>query len=152
PRCYGPELCLAHRCPAQQNIILNIFRFCVSIRTLRERPAGRAENQNPEDRMGDKKNLVVVANDTSRRRMIVGATIAFGSVAISSLSAWASDEEGVSHTAESIHQEPAFRANRKRVYEALTETKQFAKVTQLSAAMQSGMSLGNKPTEISQQA
>ena len=101
--------------------------------------------------MSDKKNLLVVANGTSRRSMIMGATIAFGSVAISSLSAWASDEEGISHTAESIHQEPAFRANRKRVYEALTETKQFAKFTQLSAAMQSGMSLGNKPTEISRQ-
>lgn len=111
--------------------------------------AETAEAENPEDTMGDKKNLVGVANSTSRRRMILGATIAFGGVAMGSLRAWAGEEQEISHGAESIHQEPVFRASRKRVYEALTETKQFDKLTHLSAAMQSGMSLGNKPTEIS---
>ena len=96
--------------------------------------------------MSDTKNLVLV---TSRRRMIMGVAVAFGGVASGSIRAWASAEEGISHTAESIHQEPVFQASRKRVYEALTETKQFDKVTRLSAAMQSGMSLGSKPTEIS---
>src|ERR1700683_3253993 len=33
----------------------------------------------------------------------------------------------VSHTAEAIHQEVVFKASRKRVYEALTQTKQFDK-------------------------
>lgn len=60
-------------------------------------------------------------------------------------------EDRISHTAESIHQEPVFKASRKRVYDALTETKQFAQVVQLSAAVKSGMALGNKPVEISKQ-
>jgi activator of HSP90 ATPase len=81
---------------------------------------------------------------TSRRQLIVGAYVAVAG------RAWAGDGDAVSHTAESIHQEPVFKASPKRVYEALTDTKQFAKVVQLSGAMQS-MSLGNKPTEISKQ-
>jgi activator of HSP90 ATPase len=52
--------------------------------------------------------------------------------------------------AESIHQEPVFKARRERVYEVLADAKEFHKAAQLSAAMQS-MSLGNKPTEISRE-
>ena len=55
----------------------------------------------------------------------------------------------VSHSAEAIHQEVIFKASCKRVYEALTDAKQFAKVVALSAA---GMSLGKAPTEISRDA
>ena len=55
----------------------------------------------------------------------------------------------ISHNGESIHYEVVFKEGRKRVYAALTETKQFIKVEQFSAARQSGMSLGTKPTEIS---
>jgi activator of HSP90 ATPase len=40
--------------------------------------------------------------------------------------------EELSHTAESIHQEVVFKASRKRVYEALTDAKQFTKVTEFS--------------------
>ena len=65
--------------------------------------------------------------------------------------AWAAPEEDISYTAESIHQEPVFRASRKRVYEALTDAGQFGKIEQLSAAMQSGMAPGKNPTEISRQ-
>jgi uncharacterized protein YndB with AHSA1/START domain len=39
------------------------------------------------------------------------------------------DRNGISHTCESIHQEVVFKAARKRVYEALTEEKKFAQVT-----------------------
>src|ERR1700736_4071638 len=35
----------------------------------------------------------------------------------------------ISRTAESIHQEPVFKANRKRIYEALMDEKQFSKMT-----------------------
>jgi len=41
----------------------------------------------------------------------------------------------ISHTAESIHQEVVFQASRKRVYEALTDAKQFTKVTSFSPVM-----------------
>jgi len=39
------------------------------------------------------------------------------------------DRDGISHTCESIHQEVVFKAARKRVYEALTQEKQFRQVT-----------------------
>jgi uncharacterized protein YndB with AHSA1/START domain len=60
--------------------------------------------------------------------------------------------EEISHTCEAIHQEVLFKASRKRVYEALTDTKQFDKVVQLSAAMKSGMPPGAAPTAISPEA
>src|SRR6266849_344632 len=59
--------------------------------------------------------------------------------------------EEISHTGEAIHQEVLFKASRKRVYEALTDAKQFNKVVQLSAAVKSGMVSGATPTEISRE-
>jgi activator of HSP90 ATPase len=54
--------------------------------------------------------------------------------------------EEVSHSAESIHQEVVFKASPKRIYEALTDAKQFTKVTALIADMSAG------PAEISREA
>jgi activator of HSP90 ATPase len=99
--------------------------------------------------MSNRKNSPVDANGISRRQLIVGASIALGGTAVGSMGARPSAGEEISHTAEAIHQERVFKASPKRVYEALTATEQFDKVVHLSAAMQSGMSLGNKPTEIS---
>jgi uncharacterized protein YndB with AHSA1/START domain len=76
------------------------------------------------------------------------AGTAFGSTG-SPRSARSAGSEEISHTCEAIHQEVVFKASRKRVYEALTDTKQFNKVVQLSAAMKSGMPPGAAPTEIS---
>jgi activator of HSP90 ATPase len=39
------------------------------------------------------------------------------------------DRNGISHNCESIHQEVAFKAPRKRIYEALTDEKKFSQVT-----------------------
>ena len=44
------------------------------------------------------------------------------------------------------------QGDRKRVYEALTDAKQFNKVVMLSAAMQSGMAPAGKPVELSPEA
>ena len=60
--------------------------------------------------------------------------------------------EEISHTCAAIHQEVVFKASRKRVYEALTETKQFDKVVRLSEAMKGGMPPGAAPTEIGREA
>jgi activator of HSP90 ATPase len=94
-------------------------------------------------------NLNVRTQMPGRRQMIVGvgATLSLGA-----MTALAGTEEGVSRNAESIHQEPVFKATAKRVYEALTDAKQFEKVVRLSAAVQSGMALGNAPVEISREA
>ena len=74
----------------------------------------------------------------------------FGSTQTPAFAALASGDE-ISHTAESIHHEVAFKASRKRVYEALTDAAQFDKVVKLSAATKSGMKLGSKPTEIARE-
>ena len=95
-------------------------------------------------------NLAGLANGPTRRQAIVGVAISFGTVALGSTEAWSGTEEEISRTAESIHQEPVFKASRKRVYEALTDTKQFDKVMQLSEVMKS-MPPGGKPTEISRE-
>jgi uncharacterized protein YndB with AHSA1/START domain len=58
----------------------------------------------------------------------------------------------ISYAAESIHQEPVFKPSRKRVYEALTDAKQFGKVVRLSAAMKSGMPPGAQPPVIGAEA
>ena len=99
--------------------------------------------------MSDRNNLAALATAPTRRQAIVGGAIAFGGLALGSTEAWAGAEE-ISRTAESIHQEAVFKAGRKRVYEALTDAQQFAKVIQLSGVMQS-MHLGDKPAEISRE-
>ena len=61
------------------------------------------------------------------------------------------EEQEVSHSCETIHQTVVFKTSRKRVYEALIDEKVFDKVVKSSEAMQSGMSLGKNPTQISRE-
>jgi uncharacterized protein YndB with AHSA1/START domain len=77
------------------------------------------------------------------------AGTALGSTGSPQTARFAGSEE-ISRTAESIHQEAVIKASRKRVYEALTDAKQFDKVIQLSGVLQS-MHLGDKPAEISRE-
>jgi activator of HSP90 ATPase len=98
--------------------------------------------------MSDEINATGPTDGFTRRKAVAGFAITLTGAASGSNNAWARSEEEVSHTAESIHQELVFKASRKRVYEALTDSKQFDKVTELSGAMKS-MALGNKATEIS---
>ncbi len=100
--------------------------------------------------MSERKNSSALDHTPTRRQVIAGFAMAFGGVALGSREAWAGAEEEISRTAESIHQEPVFKASRKRVYEALTDAKQFDKVIQLSGVMQA-MHLGDKPAEISRE-
>ncbi len=99
--------------------------------------------------MSDGNNLVVPANTPTRRQIIFGAAAAFGGLALGSATTWAAGADEISHTAESIHMEPVFKASPARVYDALTVTAQFDKVSKLSAAMQSGKAPATKPTMIS---
>jgi activator of HSP90 ATPase len=101
--------------------------------------------------MSDRTNREVLSLGHTRRQAIVSAAVAFGGLALGSTKAWAGAEEEISHTAESIHQETFFKANRKRVYDALTTAPQFDKVIQLSGVMKS-MPAAVKPTEISREA
>jgi uncharacterized protein YndB with AHSA1/START domain len=103
--------------------------------------------------MKDRTGLATLTEGPTRRQVIASVAMAFGSLALGSTESWAGAEDGVSHTAESIHQEPVFKASRKRVYEALTESKQFDKIIDLSGVMKSGMLPPgtNKPTLISRE-
>lgn len=87
----------------------------------------------------------------TRRQAMLGVAMALGGLTLGTREASAEAENGISHSAEAIHQEPVFKASRKRVYEALMDAKQFDKVIELSGVMQS-MHLGNKPAQISREA
>jgi len=102
--------------------------------------------------MRDQKNLTIPEFAASRRRLLAGAAGALGGFTLGSLEAWAGAEEEISHTAEAIHQEVLFKASRKRVYDALTDAKQFDQVVRLSAAMQSGMVPAKNGTELGREA
>ena len=100
--------------------------------------------------MNDRNQSSLRVRTTTRRQMMARTAAAFGGLALGAAHARAAVEEGISHSAEAIHQEPVFQASQKRVYEALTEAKQFDQVARLSAAMRA-MASGTKPTEISRE-
>jgi activator of HSP90 ATPase len=100
--------------------------------------------------MSERAVLAAPANEPTRRQAILGVAGAFAGLAAGSTRAWAAAEDGISHTADSIHQEPAFTASPKRVYEALTDAKQFTRVIQLSGALQE-MHLPDQPAVISRE-
>jgi len=101
--------------------------------------------------MGDRAGLTALTHGRTRRQAIVGVAGAFGGLVLSSTVVGAGAEDGISHTADSIHQEPVFTASPKRVYEALTDAKQFTRVIQLSGALQA-MHLPDTPAQISTEA
>jgi activator of HSP90 ATPase len=100
--------------------------------------------------MSDRMNLEALTNGPTRRQVIAGVAMAFGGLTLRSTKAWAAAEEEISHSAEAIHQVAVFKASRKRVYEALLDTKQFDQVIQLSGVMKS-MAPGGEPTAINRQ-
>ncbi len=87
----------------------------------------------------------------TRRKVISGAAIALGGLAWGSTRAWAEAGDEILHTAEAIHQEPVFQANRTRIYEALTDQQQFNKVTEIIAAKESSIDLRKTPTRMSRE-
>ena len=117
-----------------------------------ERPVAKIEFKIREGIVVNRKNLTPFADAVTRRDVVFGGAVAFGGFAMGAIRAWAAGQEEISHTGEAIHQEVVFKAGRKRVYEALTNANQFDKVVRLSAAMQSGMAPGAKPTELSREA
>jgi activator of HSP90 ATPase len=94
------------------------------------------------------KKMSLVSGRPSRREAIVWAGILFGGMALGSSTAVAGVEEEILHSEEAIHQENVFKASRKRVYAALTETKQFDRLVKLSGISDA---LGTKATQISDQ-
>jgi activator of HSP90 ATPase len=93
--------------------------------------------------MIDRHVSALVPSFPTRRQMLMGTAFALTSVSLTAFRATAQHQQGISHSAESIHQEPVFKAGRNRVYDALTDAQQFEKIVQLSAAMQSMQGVKN---------
>lgn len=85
----------------------------------------------------------------SRRRCISKSMLAVGAL-LSLDDSWASEveEDGLSHDAEAIHQEPVFKASPKRLYDALLDARQFQKIELLGSAMKAS-DLQAMPAQIS---
>jgi activator of HSP90 ATPase len=88
----------------------------------------------------------------TRRQVITGMALGIGGLALGSAAARAAEGEEIRHGSEAIHQEVTFKAGRQGIYDALTDAKQFDRVTHLGEAMQSGMALPTHPTAISREA
>src|SRR5271167_950169 len=87
----------------------------------------------------------------ARRRVLLAGALAAGGFALpdtlSALARATRAVDGISRSAEAIHQEPVFAASRKRLYDALTDAAQFEQVVQLSGVMNGAKSA--VPTAIS---
>jgi uncharacterized protein YndB with AHSA1/START domain len=96
-----------------------------------------------------------IARD-ARRRTLIGAVAALGTSALGALAALparaaeGTDALGVTHGAESIHQEVLFAASIQRVYRTLSNGAEFDRVVRASDAF-SSMKLGKARTFISRE-
>ena len=87
----------------------------------------------------------------TRRQILTGGALAIAGIALHPSAGRAEPNDEISRVAESIHQERHFGASPKRVYDALTVTRQFDKIIQLTGVMQSAaLAKMQKPTDISQ--
>jgi activator of HSP90 ATPase len=71
----------------------------------------------------------------SSRRAFTAALVALPAIGASAAQSAANTDQGLTHTAEAIHDEVMFDASRSRVFAALTDAKQFDAVTRLSDAL-----------------
>jgi activator of HSP90 ATPase len=105
---------------------------------------------NQDSKLRGAKLQAVKLHLVTRREMIVGSMLSIGGLTMGALGARGdATPEIISHTAEAIHQELVFKASRQRVYEVLTNTKEFSRMVQLSEAVQSGMAHKGTATSVS---
>lgn len=91
-----------------------------------------------------------MVTSVDRRDWIKGATLAAGILVARSTSSSTANENGLSHSAEAIHQEVSFSSNPRRIYDALMNADQFQKVVLLSAA-KTQVDVVSNPAEISRE-
>jgi activator of HSP90 ATPase len=130
-------------------MILNIVYPHVPILPVECNDEGEAMEK--RSRIIERRNPAAPPETPTRRQILGSAAVTLGALVLTSAPVWAAAEEEISHTAESIHQEAVFKAKGKRVYEALTDTKQFDEIIKLSPEMQAGKSFGTTPTAISRE-
>jgi len=108
--------------------------------------------------MGHREERIGALRRPTRREAIVGAAAAVGGLALAATPGMAATPalpaagDEISKSEESIHQEATFKAPAKRVYEMLTDAKQFDRVVQLSDAMKTGKVPNAAPTTLSSEA
>jgi len=91
-----------------------------------------------------------IVSSLNRRQWIKGAAFAAGALVLKPTNASAATGDGLSHSAEAIHQEVSFSSSPKRICEALTNAEQFQKVVLLSVA-RTQVDVVSKPAEISRE-
>src|SRR5215472_12208018 len=80
----------------------------------------------------DSKDVLGPSALSNRRQWLTSVVLGMSGVVVLPSQLWAT-ENGLSHAAEAIHQEPVFKASPKRIYEALTDPKQLeAKPAEIS--------------------
>jgi uncharacterized protein YndB with AHSA1/START domain len=94
-----------------------------------------------------------MTNELDRRNFAMGAGVVLAGLAAPGAVQATGRMGEISHASDTIHQEVNFKAPPGRVYAALTDTAQFDRIVQLSAAMNSAMKtkLGTAPTLIEAQ-
>lgn|ERR1700733_8668493 len=129
----------------------NLF-FLAALRAA----ASSGENRRPLDRgvyMSTQSKPRARRVGPTRREMIMGGALVVAGTIIRPARVDAQSDAGISHSADSIHQEPSFTASRRQVYEALTNPRQFDQVTRSSGVMKSSAMASMKaPTQISRHA
>ncbi len=98
--------------------------------------------------MENRLSIPTLPTSFTRRQWVTGATLAFGSLAVSPKASWAAADNGLSHNAEAIHQETVFKASPQRLYDALLDAKQFQQIELLGGAMKD-TELNARPVKIS---
>jgi uncharacterized protein YndB with AHSA1/START domain len=103
------------------------------------------------DTNGYRGEMRMASNPMSRRALAVGLTAATAGVVVArgAMAANPPQADGISHTADAIHQEVVLNATRRRVYRALTDSAEFDAVTRLSDAMALVTAPGAARTDIS---
>jgi activator of HSP90 ATPase len=112
---------------------------------------------------GEQREIFAMGSAPSRRQWVAGAAAALAGFSVSArglgsahesaapTSRVADTSNGVTRTAEAIHQETTYKASPQRVYEALTDAAQFQKVELASGAMKPE-ELNAAPAKISTEA
>ena len=83
----------------------------------------------------------------TRRHWLIGVAATLGALTFGSHYSLADSDNGLSHNAEAIHQEVIFRTSPQRIYDALTDSKQFQQVQLLSGTIE-GIDLRTHPAQI----
>jgi activator of HSP90 ATPase len=99
--------------------------------------------------MRDRLKTAAPPSSPTRRQLITGVAVALGGLAGGSTNVWAQAKDEISHAAESIHQVTVINASRTRVYDALTDARQFNEITRIAAATDRAISLEKSPTVLS---